>query len=85
MSSSDRRDEIVAELAENESDGGEDAASEPGSKGSREGATRRAGLLNRRDQVVLELRGLRAKAEADRKLRAEVLCCLEYMANRMWR
>lgn len=67
----DRRDEIVAELAEDGNDGGgEGAASEPGSRN--EGATRWTELLNRRTQVVLELRSLKAKADADRELRDEV-------------
>lgn len=69
----DRRDKIVAELAEDGNDSsGKGTTSEPGSKEG--GAARRTELLNRRTKVVLELRSLRAKADADRELRDEVLC-----------
>ena len=71
-SHSDRRDEIVAELAEGGSDGGEGAASEPGSGSEGAARARRTELLDRRNQVVLDLRSLKAKAEADRVLRDEV-------------
>lgn len=69
--SCDRRDEIVAELAGGGSDSSSTgAASESGSRN--DGAARRADLLERRAQVVAELRGLRAKADADRERRDEV-------------
>eukprot|EP00752_Nemacystus_decipiens_P016359 g14628.t2 len=77
-----RRDEIVAELAEDGSDEGEGAASEPGSEGTKRGAARRSELLNRRNQAVLELRSVKAKAEADRVLRDEVGVKLRFLTKR---
>eukprot|EP00903_Cladosiphon_okamuranus_P005634 g5600.t1 len=76
-----RRDEIVAELAEDGSDSSTGAASDETGARNR-GAARRAELLNRRTQVILELRCLKARAEADRELQDEVGIKLRFLAKR---